>query len=383
MTYIPADYNVGYFGNSSLIFYSPKTDVHPSIDSSDAISTNFLYSNNFDLYPEYQATTGEFIRGFPDRNIFGISPIRIQGVIQQKMLSRIDGSPDYTMSRLYEHCRHAWAGYAYNIPGDGSGVEGLPGSIFSPQFSLMSDIYGTYSECMIDSIEFIASPKEQVTINYGVVAKRLWPEDTQPIRNLMNVLSTNQDSLLPMRQVFSQDCAITNGNSIKQPVMKSFSLASGGSSPFLKGFNFADIQENEKILKLNLKIENFLQPNHTMQSQSSNIYERINENLWPRNYFPSKPRQISGEISWLSDVVPIDISQRIAGTATNQILPYSNTIKGQSMLFYFGPIIIEIQNPIWSLGKPELLPNQLFKISAKLLSASDGELVLNPTEKYQ
>lgn len=395
MTYIPANYNVGFFGNSSLIFYSPKTEDHPSIGIGDAISSNFFYCNNFELYPEYKAETGEYIRGFPDRHIYGINSIKIQGNIQQKMLARLDSSPDYVLARLFEHCRHAWSGYSYSSVDDGSGVDGLLGSRFAPQFSLMSDIFGTYSECMVDSIEFVANANEQVSVNYGIVAKKLWTEDMPDIRNLMNTLVLNSDANMPMRQIFSTDCAFASGNDFTaifdDPVNASFSLTSGGESPFLKGYNFSDIPGNEKIIKMSLKLENFLEPNYTMQSQKRwinrndrdlGVNERIEENLWPRNYYPSKPRQISGEITWLTDIVPIDIIQRIAGNATNQMLPYGSFFMGESILFYFGPIVIHIQNPIWSLGKPEILPNQLYKITVSLFGASDGELILKPTESW-
>ena len=391
MTYIPANFNVGFYGNSSLVFYSPKTEDHPSVGTGDAISSNFLYCSKFDVYPEYQSETGEYIRGFPDRHIFSVNPIKIKGNIEQKMISRVDGSPDYVMARLYEHCRHAWSGYAYTVPGDGSGVDGLSGSTFAPQFSIFSDQFGVYSECMVDSVEFIAQSNDQVTINYGIVAKKLWAEDMPNIRNLMNILSTNSDALSPLRQVFSTDCAIASGNDIYEPVNSSFSLTSGGDSPFLKGYNFPDLPGNEKIVKMSLKVENFLEPNYTMQShyrwsdriqRDNEINKRITENLWPRNFYQAKPRQISAEITWLTDIIPIDIIQRLAGTATNQMLPYGSTIMGESLLMYFGPIIIHIQNPIWSLGNPELLPNQLYKITAIMHGATDGELILRPTESW-
>jgi hypothetical protein len=142
---------------------------------------------------------------------------------------------------------------------------------------------------------------------------------------------------------------------------------------------------------MSLKVENFLEPNHTMQSQyrwplratrDNELDKRITENLWPRNYYPSKPRQISGEITWVTDVVPIDIEQRIAGVASNQMRMYSGIIMGESMLFQFGPMIINIQNPVWSLGKPQLTIDNLFQITVRLLSASDGELILRPTESW-
>lgn len=207
----------------------------------------------------------------------------------------------------------------------------------------------------------------------------------------MNLLATNTDSISPMRQVFSTDCAVLSGNDISKPVGSSFSLTSGGDSPFLKGYNFPDLPGNEKIVKMSLKVENFLEANYTMQSHYQWVYrynrdneinKRITENLWPRNFYPSKPRQISGEITWITDVVPIDIEQRIAGVATNQMLPYSGTIMGESLLMYFGPIVIHIRNPVWSLGKPELLPTQLYKITANLLASTDAELVLQPTESW-
>lgn len=392
MTYIPANFNSGFYGNSSLVFYSPKTDDHPAITSADATSLNFFYCNNFDLYPEYQSETGDYIRGFPDRLVYNITPIKIQGTIQQKMIARMDGSPDYVSARLFEHCRHAWSGYAYSSPEDGSGIEGMPGSFFSPQFSIMSDAFGVFSECLVDSLEFVAnSGNNQVEMNYGVVAKKLWTEDAPNVRNLLNTLALGADANMPMRQIYSRDCMISSGNSLAEPVGETFLLTGSGDSPFLKGYNFPDTPGNEKIIKMSLKIENFLEPNHTMQSQyrwslrsdrDNELNKRITENLWPRNYYPAKPRQISGEITWITDIVPIDIEQRIAGIASNQMMMYSGAIMGESMLFQFGPIIVNIQNPVWSIGKPQLTIDNLFQITARLLSASDGELILRPTESW-
>jgi len=392
MNYIPANFNSGYYGNSSLVFYSPKTEDHPTITSADATSSNFFYCNNFDLYPEYQSETGDFIRGFPDRLVYNITPIKIQGTIQQKMLARMDGSPDYVLARLFEHCRHAWAGYAYASPIDGSGVEGMSGSFFAPQFSIMNDTLGVFSECLVDSMEFVATAgNNQVEVNYGIVAKKLWAEDAPNVRNLLNTLAVDADANMPMRQIYSRDCMISSGNSLAKSVGETFFLTSGGDSPFLKGYNFPDTPGNEKIIKMSLKVENFLEPNHTMQSQyrwplratrDNELDKRITENLWPRNYYPSKPRQISGEITWVTDVVPIDIEQRIAGVASNQMRMYSGIIMGESMLFQFGPMIINIQNPVWSLGKPQLTIDNLFQITVRLLSASDGELILRPTESW-
>lgn len=391
MTYVPADYNVGFWGNSSVIFYSPKIDDHPTVVAGDAVASNFLYCSNFDLYPEYQSETGEYIRGFPDRTVFEVSPIRIKGNIQQKMLARLDNSPDYVLIRLFEHCRHAWSGYAYSGPADGSGVEGLAGSTFTPQFSIFSDQLGVFSECMVDSIEFIAESNEQITVNYGIVAKKLWTEDMPNVRNLLTGIATASDVNMPMRQVFSQDCAIESGNTEGEPVNKTFALTSSGDSPFLQGYNFADNPRNEKLIKVSLKLENFLDPVFTMQSherwldrtaRDNGINTRITENLWARSFVPLKPRQLSAEFTWITDVVPIDIVQRIAGAATNQMMLNGSTVMGQSMLFYFGPIVIFVRNPIWSLGKPEMLPNQLYKIDVQMLAASDAELVAQPTKSW-
>jgi len=391
MTYVPAIYDEGYWGNSAIVLYSPKTDDHPTVVSGDAVPANFFYCSDFNLYPRYETETGEYINGLPDRNIFGIKPIIISGNIQQKMLARIDGSPDYTGARIYEGCRHAWSGYAYTAPNDGSGVPGIPGSVFAPQFSIFSDIYGVFSECMADSIEFVANSNEQVVVNYGIVAKKLWTEDAPNVRNLMVTLSTGVGANAPMRQVYSTDCGMAVANAEGTPVNGQFALVSGGSSDLLKGYNFPDTSGKEKLVSLKFKIENFLKPNFAMQSherwanridRDAHVQERVQENLWARNFYPEKPRQISGEVVWITDTVPQDIQQRIAGGSSNQIITPSGVVLGESMWFSFGPMVIFIRNPIWSLGQSELLPDKMFKISLKILAATDGELILLPTESW-
>jgi hypothetical protein len=141
---------------------------------------------------------------------------------------------------------------------------------------------------------------------------------------------------------------------------------------------------------MSLRIDNFLKPNFTMGShqhwndqltRNANIQNRIRDNMFPRCWVPEKPRLISGEISWLTDSMPNDILIKVAGAAGNQLynsgLP-SITV-GQELTLIFGPTQILLENPVWSLSRPKLLPNELLQISTKFFGATDGKLILNPT----
>lgn len=391
-SYDPGGYDLGYWGNSAIILYNPSADDHPSLSIADAIANNLFYCNDFNLFPEYEANIdNDFINGFPDRNIFVVKPIVIQGEINQKMLARMDDSPDYVLARLYEHTRHAWAGYQYTEENDGSGVQGIPGSQFIPQFAILSDIHGVYSRCLVNSIEFSAKVNEQVDVNYGIVAQKIWTEDVPIIRSYMSNIASSIDANTAMRQVFSDSCGLIVDNSTYgTPVAGAFDIPSGGSNQLFKGYNTPDTFKPQEITEMSFKIENFLKPNYAMQSEirwgddreerDISAYSRVRENLWPRNFYQEKQRLISGSITWITDTQPIHIIQRIAGGQSNQIL-YNSEVLGEGILLVFGPMRIYIQNPIWSFGKPELLPDKLFKITTKFYGASDGEL-LSPTKEW-
>ena len=103
----------GWWGNSAILLYNASTDAHPAVTSADGIANNLLYCSDFKLLPKWESDMGDGnINGYPDRNVWTPSKLAIEGTITQKMLARIDGSPDYVMARLYEHARHLWGGYA-------------------------------------------------------------------------------------------------------------------------------------------------------------------------------------------------------------------------------------------------------------------------------
>jgi hypothetical protein len=384
----------GFWGNSMLVLYSPKTDDHPSVEVTDGIAANCVYCTEFDLYPAQEADTGDgLIDGHPDRLAWSPSGIEIKGRMSQKMLAMNDGSPDYVMAKLYEHCRHAWAGYQYAFPADyGGGVQGIDPSVYVPQFSIFSDVHGVFSNCQIDSIEMVAEPNEQVVVNYDVVAQKLWPEDARDVRDLFSTVALDAGRYGLMRQVFSHDCGITAAGNDGDPVRSAFDLPSSGSNVLLGGYNMPTTPPNERLARMTLKIENFMEPIFTMQShqrwstaeeRDEHAYERFRENMWPRSWYNSKPRLISGELVWITDTFPMEIFSRVVGIPDNQIFaPIEGTQLGQTILMAFGPLWIRITNPVWSVPKPEIRPDKMFSLTARFVGASDGDLILLPTEDW-
>ena len=377
-----------------LVLYSPKTDDHPSVESSDGIEKNCIYCNEFDIFSVQDADTGDgLIAGHPDRVAWEAPGIETRGKISQKMLAVDDGSPDYTMIRMFEHCRHTWAGYQYAYPIDyGGGVQGISPSVYVPQFSIFSDVHGIFSNCQIDSLEMVAEPNDQVSVNYEIVAQKMWPDDARTIRDLFSTLALDAGSYGLMRQVFSHDCGITPYGNDAEPVMSTFDLPSSGSNQIMSGFNIPTMPPNERLAKMTLKIENFMEANFTMQSherwstsdeRDEGAYERFRENMWPRSWFNSKPRLISGEVVWITDAFPMEIFYRIVGIPDNQIyVPSGGTQLGQTIMMAFGPVWIRITNPIWNIPRPEIRSDNTFRLSAKFVGASDGDLVLLPSEDW-
>ncbi len=390
---------IGYWGNSSLFLYSPKIEDHPSVVPGDASYLNVLFCSEFKIVPEIEADTGDgYISGLADRNIFIPKPVTIKGPVTQLMLAHADGSPDFTLARIYEHCRHLWAGYGLTTSGDGSGTHGIPGSVTSPQFSIFSDLFGVFSNCLVNSIEFRANANEQVSITHDIVAQKVWPEDAPTVRTLLNTLSDDIEVKMPMQQVWSYDCSLLCGTSVEgdyenSDMIGDFALPSSSSSQFLSGYNTPLTPGNDHIVNMSLKIDNFLQPMFTMKSRKrwddrtsrdEEVHLRYKENMFVKDWAQSSPRLISGEITWVTDAGPHQIFQKILGTSSNQIIfdPLQDSNVGQDVIFAFGPMKIKISHPIWSFGGYEMSPEDMLKVTVRLQGATDGELVLQPTERW-
>jgi len=383
---------IGYFGNKALLLYSPKKDQRPSIDLGDSTIYNLLFCSDFNIFARQEASSENgLVAGHPDRNYFVPSPVTIQGTMSQKMLAYTDNSPDYTLARLYEHCRHVWAGYEYTNDNDGSGVTGIPGSVFSPYFSIFSDVFGTYSECLINSMEFIINQGEQVTINYNIVANRIWPEDAQTIREILsNYVDQEKLYYYPVRGIWSFDCGISTSVSDSE-LTGIFALPSEGDSPFLQGY-YTPITPIGYVTNIYLKIDNFLSPNFTMQSSLSDLgedyeeikynnYKRFIDNIYARNWVPSRQRLISGRMTWITDATPIEVFQKIVGVKSNQVAESSTEqIAGQDLVIIIGPMKIRIKQPVYSMGIPKINIAQPLQVDIDFFSLSDGELILSPYE---
>lgn len=384
---------LGFFGNRAVLLYNPSTDHRPSVTLADAIADNLFYCNSWGLFAVQTAELEDgYIDGHPDRSVFTPMPIEVKGRVTQKLLARGDGSPDYVTARLYEHARHAWAGKAYAVPTEGGGVQGIEASPFAPQFSLFTDVFGVFSRCQVDAIELVAEANEQAQVNYDLVATRQWTEDAPAVRDLMTMLGTSENAQAPMRQVFCHDCGITVGES-GEAVGVPFDMPAGGTSELVRGYYTGDspIGPGTHLVRMSLKIENFMQPNWTMRStrwwdedsatRDEEAYARFQDNIWPREYVNVQQRRISGEITWITDVFPFEIWQRIAGSAGNQIYDATGEA-GQSVKFSFGPLVVKLVDPVWNIPQPKLTPNELFVVQVRLTAASDGPLVLQPTEDW-
>jgi len=384
---------LGFYGNKAILLYNPSTDDHPSVELADAIADNLFYCNSWGLFASQTAELEDgYITGHPDRSVFTPMPIEVRGEVTQKMLARGDGSPDYVTMRMYEHARHAWAGKAYSVPSGGGGVQGIPASPYAPQFSLFTDVFGVFSHCQVDTIELSAQANEQAQVKYGLVATRQWADDAQDVRSLLTMLGTSENAQAPMRQVFCHDCGITVGDA-GDTVGVPFDMPAGGTSELIRGYFTGDspIEPGRYLVGMSLKIENFMQPNWTMRStkywdadvatRNSEARSRFDENIWPREYVNVQQRRITGELTWITDVFPFEVWQRIAGSAGNQIYDPTGLL-GQSVLFQFGPLVVKLMDPVWNIPAPRLTPQELFVVQVKLTAASDGPLVLQPTEDW-
>lgn len=393
---VHSGFPMGFWGNSAILLYSPKLDDHPAVEITDGLVANTFFIKTFDLLPEQDAQVNELVNGLPDRNAWTPKPVTVKGPVSQKMMAGADGLPDYTLLRIVESCRHVWEGYPYTGPDDGSGVQGIPASITPAKFTLMSDLFGVYSGCMVDSLELVANANEQVDVNYSLVARKVWPEDAPLVRDLTAAVATDLERMAFV-QVFSTDCGVITGElTTAGTYLQAFGIPSSGMSPFLVGYGSPLTPATEYIVKLSLKIENFLMPNFTMgsrkkwslhdrETRNMEAHQRFLDNMWPRDWYPSKPRQISGEIEWITDIYPYEIYQKTLGVPINQIIDQTvshpeGVLLGQDLLMVFGPLQIRLRNPVWSLSRPELKPDGKFKIRAKMTAASDGELILQPTE---
>lgn len=381
---------LGFYANKAVVLLNPSTDDHPTVSLADALADNLFYLNTWGLYAKQTAEMDSgMIIGHPDQATFTPSPMEVQGEITQKMLARGDGSPDYVVARLYEAARHAWEGNPLATPSQGGGVQGIQPSLYSSRFAILTDLFGTFANCQVDTIEFTAQANEQAMIRYNIAARRQWPEDAPAVRNLLSTLGTSENAVAPMRQIFSTDCGLEVG-SAGDTVNAPFEMPAGGSSDLLKGYNWGDMPPGNYLVSIKYKIENFMQPNYTMGSterwntraeRDLNAYKRFQANIWPRCYLNTRQRKITAELTWITDVFPFEIHTMIAGTATNQLYGGGSNI-GESVILYFGPMRIRLVNPVWNIPEPKLVPNDKFVVTARLTAATDGPLILQPTESW-
>ena len=98
----------------------------------------------------------DLINGMPDKNMFSVSPVKLEGDISVDLGVTVYGSLEYPTARMFEHMRTAWSGICTNGSLVSPRNEWLSGH---PWFSLGSTTHGTFVQCLVDNLAFPCLPK--------------------------------------------------------------------------------------------------------------------------------------------------------------------------------------------------------------------------------
>jgi len=357
---------VARLGYAELLLFSD--DYFDNPDFLNMTPKNIIRAKEYDLMPKFEADMNEdIIIGLPERVLFGVKPVSLEGKISLDLAATIYGRIEFPIAMMFDKLRQAWVGWRETgiIMSPRNDIKGDT----SPLFALGSATHGAFIQCLVDSLNInISKADDPIDMEFGIKSIGYDPSDEDTIQawqDMIYNLSTGQRYLTDARRmILGKDCTITTGDSV---VVGNFGMPSSSTSIFAGGPNKPD-DTITNVVSFTLSIENHLEATYTCHShQETDAVARFQENIFPDSYAMSSPRTITGTLEWFGNVQPLTFLEKITGptSAQNQ---YSLII--DTKLFK-----IELKEPVWSLSEKRI-GLDLIKRTAKFTIASDGDIIV-------
>ena len=356
--YITPEQFVARLGSAELLLYSADFADTPNFANSTI--KNVIRASEYSLAPKFDANSEEnIIAGIPDRNMFTVDKVKLEGDIKFPLSAYISGQLDYTTSMLFEHLRCGWSGY----DSLGNLISPLTSRLSGhPCFSLGSAYHGIFNQCLVNKFELSVSNGREVELTFGIVATGYSPQSAFTIQGLESI-STLPDFLgTTKRFIYAWDCMLIRGAG---DVIGNFAMQDASDSTFSSGMNKPAMPT--LLNNFSISFENNLEPVYTMHSQSDDPVTRFSENVFPASYVMSAPRRITGQIEWFGNVDGKTFIEKLTGPGSIQ--------GNETLKLNLGPFDIEIKYPVWSLSEKTVGMDKVKRI-ARFSAVTDSDLII-------
>jgi len=356
---------VARLGYAELLLFSDDFFDDPEFTS--MTPKNIIRAKEYDLMPRFESDMDEdIIIGLPERVLFGVKPVRLDGKILIDFAATPYGRLEYPTAMLFDKLRQAWVGYRDN--GDIMSPRNDLKGTTCPLFALGSATHGSFIQCLVDSFNIsITNSDEPIEAEFGIKSINYDPTDDDTIQawqSLIYDITEEKYRLHARRLIMGKDCTITAGDSV---VVGTFGMPDSSNSIFAGGPNKPD-STITNVVSFSLSIENHMEPVYTMRShEEDDQVARFQENIFPDSYGMSAPRTVTGSLEWFGNVQPLTFLERITGPTSVQ--------NKDSLIIDMRHFRIELKEPVWSLSEKRI-GLDLVKRTAKFTIASDGDIIV-------
>jgi len=356
---------VARLGYAELLLFSD--DFFDDPEFTGMTPKNIIRAKGYDLMPRFEADMDEdIIIGLPERVLFGVKPVRLDGKILIDFAGTPYGRLEYPTAMLFDKLRQAWVGYRDN--GDIMSPRDDLKGVNCPLFALGSATHGSFIQCLVDSFNIsITNSDEPIEAEFGIKSINYDPTDDDTIQSWQSLIydiTEEKYRLHARRLIMGKDCTITTGDSA---VVGTFGMPASSNSIFAGGPNKPD-STISNVVSFSLSIENHMEPVYTMRShEEDDQVARFQENIFPDSYGMSAPRIVTGSLEWFGNVQPLTSLERITGPTSVQ--------NEDSLIIDMRHFRIELKEPVWSLSEKRI-GLDLVKRTAKFTIASDGDIIV-------
>jgi hypothetical protein len=347
-------------GYDELLLYYDDFSDNPVFSGIDA--KNLIRAKTWSLMPQFDAHVDtDLINGMPDKNMFSVSPVKLEGDISVDLGVTVYGSLEYPTARMFEHMRTAWSGICTNGSLVSPRNEWLSGH---PWFSLGSTTHGTFVQCLVDKFSLSLSSGKPAEITWGVVATRYLPQNAFAYQNMDQLMLFPQQEQ-ERRLIYDRDFTI---ESKAGGVVGHFGLQDASNSIFATGPNKPKM-EDDTIINFSIEFNNKLEPQYTLHStELLDHRKRFEENIFPDCYGPVGQREITGNIEWFGNSNPLTFIEKLMGPGAIQ--------KAGELEINCKFFKLKLKELIWSLSRKEFNLTDKMTRKASFSVASDGWLAI-------